>query len=92
MGTDKSEVHHFLNNIAIENLLYTILIAFLPLILVIGGVLVLVAKIPGWSLILGLPMIIIGVTFLIYAYDEAVTRRLEIKYRVQDKFSDKKKV
>lgn len=92
MERNKNEEHHFLNNMVIENLLNTLLITFLPLVLVIGGAIILISKIPGWSLILGLPMVVIGVVFLIYAYDEAVTRKLEIKYRVQNKISDKDQV
>lgn len=92
METNRNEIHHFLNNMVIQNLLYTLMIAFLPLVLIVGGAIILISKMPGWSLILGLPMVVIGVVFLIYAYDEAVTRKLEIKYHIQDKLSDKDRV
>lgn len=44
-----------------------------PIVLILTGVSLLYLRIPGWSFIFGLPITIIGVAFLIYAYDEAVS-------------------
>lgn len=32
-------------------------------------------RLPGWSIILGLPMVIIGIVFLIYTYDEVMSNK-----------------
>lgn len=44
-----------------------------PVVLTFTGVSLLYLRIPGWSLILGFPVTLIGVALLIYAYDEAVS-------------------
>lgn len=42
----------------------------IPIILLISGIIIFTGQIPGWSLIIGLPMIVFGVVFMIYSYDE----------------------
>lgn len=34
-------------------------------------------RIAGWGIILGLPMVVFGVVFLIYTYDEALSKSVE---------------
>lgn len=48
----------------------------IPLVFLIAGVAVLMLRIPGWSLLLGIPITIFGTVFLIYTYDEVVRRRV----------------
>lgn len=45
--------------------------------LLVGGLILLAMRLPGWSIIFGLPMIIFGSVFIIYTYDEVLSRKLE---------------
>ena len=56
-----------------ENLLKSIIKVIIPMALLAGGIAVLALSLPGWSIILGIPMVIFGVVFLLYTYDEIVT-------------------
>jgi hypothetical protein len=42
----------------------------IPLIFLATGLTLLYLAIPGWSLIFGIPSIVFGMVFLLYAYDE----------------------
>lgn len=42
----------------------------ISLVLFAGGIALLALRIPGWSLILGLPAVQIGIIFLIFTFDE----------------------
>ncbi len=42
---------------------------FIPFTILAGGLVLLVLKIGGWSIILGIPMVVMGVVFLVYSYD-----------------------
>lgn len=46
------------------------------LVLLLGGVWLLALRIPGWSLIFGLPAVQIGIIFLIFTFDEIVRTRV----------------
>lgn len=46
----------------------------IPIILLASGITLLALRITGWSLILGLPITVIGVVFLIAVYDDIVSR------------------
>lgn len=59
-----------------EILIKLFLRGLLPVVLLVSGVVLLVLEIPGWSIIFGFPMIIIGVVFLIYTYDYVIRRRV----------------
>jgi hypothetical protein len=48
----------------------------LPIVLVAGGLVLLALRLSGWSLIFGLPMMVIGVVFIIYTYDELVREKV----------------
>ncbi|MFC1710271.1 hypothetical protein ACFL0F_01240 [Patescibacteria group bacterium] len=50
----------------------------LPVILLISGLYLLTLRLAGWSIIFGIPMIIIGTVFLIYTYDEIVSSKVGI--------------
>jgi|WetSurSiteA1Bulk_404760.scaffolds.fasta_scaffold01457_3 hypothetical protein len=52
-----------------------ILRVFVPMFLIATGLFFMTLHIPGWSLIVGLPLTLIGVVFLIYTYDEVISRR-----------------
>lgn len=56
--------------------------------LLIGGLVLLALRLPGWSIIFGLPMIIFGSVFIIYTYDEVLSRKLEPHGLYRD-FQDK---
>ena len=46
----------------------------IPIVFLAAGVVVLALRMPGWSLLLGLPLTIFGAVFLIYTYDEVVRK------------------
>lgn len=63
---DISQYHHF------EEAIKLIFRGLIPIIFLAGGVGLLALRLPGWSLILGIPVTIFGVVFLLYTYDEVV--------------------
>lgn len=60
----QEEYHH------VEEFLKLLFKGLFPLVFFVGGVVVLVSRIPGWGLILGLPMTVIGSALLINTFDE----------------------
>lgn len=48
----------------------------IPIVFLIAGVVILSLRISGWSLLLGIPLTIFGTVFLIYTYDEVLTKTL----------------
>lgn len=46
----------------------------IPIVFLAAGVIILALRMPGWSLLLGLPLTIFGTVFLIYTYDEVVRK------------------
>ena len=48
----------------------------LALTLFLGGILLLSLNLPGWSLILGLPAVQIGIIFLIFSFDEIAREKV----------------
>lgn len=42
-----------------------------------GGIVLLALKIPGWSIIFGLPMVVISTIFIIYTYDDILSKHYE---------------
>ncbi|TEU01694.1 hypothetical protein E3I18_02520 [Candidatus Woesebacteria bacterium] len=46
----------------------------IPIVFLAAGVVILTLRMPGWSLLLGLPLTIFGTVFLIYTYDEVVRK------------------
>lgn len=48
----------------------------IPIVFLIAGLALLALSIPGWSLIIGLPITIFGVVFLLYTYDEVVSKKV----------------
>jgi hypothetical protein len=53
--------------------------AFLGLGLLAGGIIVLALRLEGWSIIFGLPMVVVSSVFIIYTYDDALNRHLDLK-------------
>lgn len=51
--------------------------AILGVALLAGGIIMLALKLPGWSIIFGIPMVVISSVFIIYTYDDALSRRFE---------------
>lgn len=49
----------------------------IPIVLVLSGVALLALRLAGWSVIFGLPLVVFGVVFLIYTYDEIVSKNFE---------------
>lgn len=60
-----------------EEMVKLILKGVVPVCILVGGLILLIIKLPGWGIILGLPMVVIGTVFLIYTYDEVVSSKLE---------------
>lgn len=46
----------------------------IPIVFLAAGVVILALRMPGWSLLLGIPLTIFGAVFLIYTYDEVVRK------------------
>lgn len=59
-----------------ESIIKLILKTVVPIFILSGGIALLTLRISGWSIIFGLPMVVIGVVFLIYTYDEVVSSKL----------------
>lgn len=57
-----------------EGLIRIIIQAVLGLVLLIGGIILLALRISGWSIILGLPMVVISSVFIVYTYDDAASK------------------
>lgn len=63
--TMAQEEHHHA-----EEFLKLLFRGLMPLVFFVGGIVVLVSRIQGWSLLLGLPMTIFGAAILIYTFDD----------------------
>jgi hypothetical protein len=71
---DQLEKHHGYSEVRVTlRLVFRVVV---PIIFLIGGLVLLSFRLPGWSLIIGLPMIIFGIVFLVYTYDEVVTDKV----------------
>ena len=53
--------------------------AVLGLGLLAGGIIILSTRIAGWSIIFGLPMVVISSIFIINTYDDTLNRHLDLK-------------
>lgn len=60
----------------LEEVIRLISRVLIPIIVLGGGMYLLHLRITGWSLIFGLPITVIGVAFLIFTYDEVVSKRI----------------
>ena len=60
-----------------EKIVKLIFKGVIPIVLIVCGVALLFAKIPGWGVLLGLPMVVMGTIFMIYAYDEMIQKEIE---------------
>jgi len=63
--------HHYVTHVT--QLTRIIIKAVLPVVLLLAGLWLLTLRLAGWSIIFGLPMVVLGVIFLIYAYDEILS-------------------
>jgi hypothetical protein len=62
--------HHFEEGVKL------IFRGLIPIVLLLSGMGLLFLRLPGWSIIFGLPLVTFGVVFLIYTYDEVVSKRV----------------
>ena len=62
-----------------------ILQSILGLGLLAGGITLLALRLPGWSVIFGLPMVVISSIFIIYTYDNVLSKYTTPKDIVDDK-------
>ena len=69
---DYEDYHHHYENGANLTLRVIIPIAFLT-----SGLVLLSLRIAGWSIIFGLPLIVFGTVFLVYTYDEVVSKTVK---------------
>ena len=60
-----------------ENVVRLVFRGLLPTVSVAGGVWLLTSELSGWNIILGIPMTVIGMVFLIYTYDEVVSNKIQ---------------
>ena len=61
-----------------ERILIVCLRVVVSLLLLAAGITILALRIPGWGIILGLPIVIFGSVFLIYTYDEVLSRQVDL--------------
>lgn len=73
MEKNQKTGENFYQTVAIISVLLRTLI---PLALLIGGLFLLFLDLPGWSVIFGIPTVVIGVVFLVYSYDDLVSKRI----------------
>lgn len=69
--------------LALKRQFLNFLIQQLPQLLIssslfVGGLILLFLRIPGWSLIIGLPAVQIGLVFLIFSYDRFTNKKVGI--------------
>lgn len=55
-----------------------LIVAFSPVILLVGGVWLLSLRIPGWSLILGLPAVQLGIVLIVFSFDWAIRKKYDL--------------
>lgn len=72
MDTAQNSSHHHAEEAA-----RILLRGLIPITLVTSGVYLLVRGVPGWSMIIGVPMLIFGIVFIIYTYDEVVSKKVD---------------
>lgn len=69
--------------------LYQIMRFVAAIVLFIGGIVILILRIPFWSLILGIPAVQIGLILIIFTFDAmgrwTVEERLEELKKLEDK-------
>ncbi|OGM23772.1 hypothetical protein A3D00_05130 [Candidatus Woesebacteria bacterium RIFCSPHIGHO2_02_FULL_38_9] len=73
MSYDFAESHHHHH---LEEGLKLAFRGLIPITLLIGGIWLLSLNVIFWSIIIGLPLILIGTVFLIYTYDEVVSKNI----------------
>jgi hypothetical protein len=59
-----------------SSLWHFVLQVIICLCLLGGGIIILALRIPGWSLLIGLPLILFGVIFLIFTLDAVARKNL----------------
>jgi len=69
-------------NNRVDYLIKLIARIIIPIIMFIGGIIILSLHLPGWSIILGLPVSMFGIVFIIYTYDEVILERCPICKKV----------
>lgn len=72
-GKEPSEVEE---DTPTESVIKLIFRGLIPIILLAGGLFLLDLPISVWSVILGLPVTVIGVALLIFTYDEVVSKKI----------------
>ena len=60
----------------------------LGLSLMTGGIVLLALRIAGWSMIFGIPMVVISAVFIIYTYDDVLNRHLDLHEHLEDYYDD----
>ena len=60
-----------------EEVIKLIFKGVIPIVLLLAGIALLALRLPGWSIIFGLPLVVFGVVFLIYTYDEILSKNFE---------------
>lgn len=63
--------------------------SFLSVGLLGGGITLLALRIPGWSIIFGLPMVVISGVFIVYTYDDILNKYINIEDSKKDNLTDK---
>ena len=79
-------------NNRVDYLIKLIARIIIPIIMFIGGIIILSLHLPGWSIILGLPVSMFGIVFIIYTYDEVITKNVVNKEKYLERCPICKKV
>jgi hypothetical protein len=60
-----------------ERMIKLVFRGIIPIVFLISGIALLGLRISGWGTILGIPLVVFGSVFLIYTYDEVVSKHVE---------------
>jgi len=71
----------------LEHILKIFFKGLIPLSLLFSGIVLLISKVSGWSLIAGLPLVVFGLVFSIYSYDEFLREEENFSYSSPKKCS-----
>lgn len=68
------------NKTPVNQLGQTVFAFIISICLFLGGIAILALRIPGWSLILGLPSIQIGIVFSIFSFDKIIREKTNLDH------------
>jgi len=64
------------NNDRLERIIKLLFRGFMPMLMLVAGVILMTSEISGWNLIIGTPITVLGTIFLIFTYDEVIAKKV----------------